>query len=169
MMKKIIVLIASTLSIAVHAHIVVTPPIVESGTYEKLTFHVTHGCGKSPTRELIIFIPESLQGARPMPKPGWEIDIESQELSRPYESHGRMIQRDVRKITWKGGNLPNDYWDEFSIRVRVAGNESQLPIVVHQICQEGRWEWSQLSASGEKLKSPAPIIEIKKSKSHQHH
>ncbi len=84
-------------------------------------------------------------------------------------SHGKQIKSDVRKITWKSGNLPNEYTDEFSIRVRVIDKVSSVPVIVHQICEVGKWEWSELPAQGKKLVSPAPVLKITGSENHQHH
>jgi len=150
-------------------HVSISPSEVPKNSYQKLTFNITHGCGNSPTKEVIIFIPEEFQGAKPMPKFGWSIEIEKKDLEKPYISHGKEIKSDVRKIIWKGGTLPNEYADEFSIRTRIVDVAGSVPVIVHQICEVGKWEWSQLPADGKKLASPAPILKIIESKNHHHH
>lgn len=153
----------------VGAHASVSPAEVQKDSYQKLTFNITHGCGDSPTKEVIVFIPEDLQGAKPIPKFGWSIEIERKDLTKSYMSHGKEIKSDVSKIIWKGGFLPNDYADEFSIRVKIGDKSGSLPIVVHQICEIGKWEWSELPVDGKKLKSPAPILKIIGTDHHAHH
>lgn len=150
-------------------HVSISPNEVPKDSYQKLTFIITHGCGDSPTKELIIFIPEEFRGAKPIPKFGWSIEIEKKDLERPYISHGKEIKSDVRKITWKGGKLPNEYVDEFSIRVKVIDKVRDVPVIIHQICEIGKWEWSELPVEGKKLRSPAPVLKIIESENHQHH
>jgi len=43
-------------------HVSISPMEVPKDSYQKLTFNITHGCGDSPTKELIIFIPEEFRG-----------------------------------------------------------------------------------------------------------
>jgi uncharacterized protein YcnI len=151
------------------AHVSLSPAELPRNSYQKLTFNITHGCGDSATKEVIIFIPEELQGAKPIPKYGWAIEIEKKDLAKPYMSHGKEIKSDVRKIIWKGGLLPNEYADEFSIRVKVSDWVGDLPIVVHQICEKGKWEWSELPQGGKKLMSPAPILKVISTNHQVHH
>ncbi len=57
-------------------HASISPAEVPRNSYQKLTFNITHGCGDSPTKEVIIFIPEEFMGAKPIPKYGWSLEIE---------------------------------------------------------------------------------------------
>ena len=167
--KSMLCLLGIAISGYAVAHVSISPSEVPKNSYQKLTFNITHGCGDSPTKELIIFIPEEFQGAKPMPKFGWSIEIERKDLIKPYISHGKEIKSDVRKIIWKGGTLPNEYADEFSIRARIIDRAGSVPVIVHQICETGKWEWSQLPVEGKKLVAPAPILKITGSENHQHH
>lgn len=153
----------------VSAHVSITPPEAPKDSYQKLSFNITHGCGESPTIEVTVYIPEQLQGAKPIPKPGWTLEINKQVLAKSYTSHGKEIKSDVRKISWKGGVLPNEYADEFSIRVKLNANVGDLPVVVHQICEVGKWEWSELPSSGKRLVSPAPILKVVDDQHNGHH
>ena len=153
----------------VSAHVSVSPAEVPKNSYQKLTFNISHGCGDSPTKEVVLYLPTQLQGAKPIPKPGWVLDIFREPLAKPYISHGKEVTSDVRKITWRGGSLPNEYADEFSIRVRVEDWSGNLPVVVHQICEQGKWEWSELPQDGKKLIAPAPILKIIGTDHHVHH
>ncbi len=151
------------------AHVSVSPAEVSKNSYQKLTFNISHGCGDSPTKEVTLYLPIQLQGAKPIPKAGWVLEVFREPLSKSYVSHGKEVNSDVRKITWRGGLLPNEYADEFSIRVKVDDWVGNLPVVVHQICEQGKWEWSELPQDGKKLISPAPIIKIIGTDHHAHH
>jgi periplasmic copper chaperone A len=167
--KSMLYLLGIAISGYASGHASISPTEVPKNSYQKLTFNITHGCGDSPTKEVIIFIPEEFMGAKPLPKYGWSIEIEKKDLEKPYISHGKEVKSDVRKISWKGGKLPNEYADEFSIRVRVIDKSGNVPVIVHQICEVGKWEWSELPTQGKKLVSPAPILKITGSENHQHH
>jgi uncharacterized protein YcnI len=109
---------------------------------------------------VIIQLPESIMGAKPMPKAGWTVDIEVQDLAQPYVSHGKEIRRDVRTIRWRG-KLMDAHYDEFVVMTKVWNKQGPVAIPVTQICESGRIDWNQLSdGSVTRLEYPAPVIEI---------
>src|SRR6476660_1333696 len=103
-MKKIAVsalwISASGLFTPVFAHVVLEYQVAPAATSYKATFKVGHGCAASPTRQVVVDIPAGMRGARPMPKPGWALDVQRDKLAQPYTSHGRSITEDVVRITW---------------------------------------------------------------------
>jgi uncharacterized protein YcnI len=145
------------------AHAVIDPKDVTVDSYQKLTFRVTHGCDGSPTTAVIVRVPLALHGAKPMPKPGWTISTQIEPLSEPYQSHGRLIDREVRTITWQGGHLPSEYFDEFSIQIRTPAQAGEIAIPVTQLCEKGRLDWVETSTEQtprEALEAPAPVIRV---------
>jgi uncharacterized protein YcnI len=146
-----------------HAHVTIEPPQVKADSYQKLSFKVTHGCAGSPTHTVIINLPDNLHGAKPMPKPGWNIKLDIQPLAQPYRAHGRLITEEVRTITWHGGHLPNEYFDEFVVHVHASAPIGQLAIPVTQLCESGRLDWNEVASPQDTRKmpeAPAPILEI---------
>ncbi|MFN4118654.1 YcnI family protein [Acidovorax sp.] len=149
------------------AHVVLEYQVAPAGASYKATFKVGHGCGGSPTRQIAVDIPASMRGARPMPKPGWALEVQREKLTQPYTSHGRSITEDVVRVTWTAKTaedmLPNAHYDEF---VLVAATPEQAGTVywpVRQACAEGRNDWVELPKPGQKLsdlKSPAAALEI---------
>ena len=147
----------------VQAHAVVEPQDVTADSYQKLTFRVTHGCDGSPTTAVIVRLPLSLHGAKPMPKAGWTIATQIEPLAEPYHAHGRLIDKEVRTITWQGGRLPNEYFDEFSIQIRTPTQAGEIAIPVTQLCEKGRLDWAETPTAQtprEALEAPAPVIRI---------
>lgn len=146
-----------------YAHVVAEPQDVTADSYQKLSFRITHGCEGSPTRAVTIYIPEALHGAKPMPKAGWNIQMDIQPLAQPYEAHGKLIKQEVRAVTWTGGPLPNEYFDEFAIQVRIGKQTGQIAIPVTQLCESGRLDWNEM-ATPEKprdmLEAPVPTINV---------
>lgn len=162
---KIGVLLGAVLlnSNTVHAHVTVEPAQVVADSYQKLAFKVTHGCEGSATHTVVIHVPESLHGAKPMPKAGWAISMEIKPLAEPYRMHGRLVTEEVRAITWHGGPLANEYFDEFVIHARVSAQPGQVVVPVTQLCESGKLEWQETAPSEKErrmLESPAPVIEI---------
>ena len=147
----------------VHAHAVVEPQDVAADSYQKLTFRITHGCDGSPTMAVIVRVPVSLHGAKPMPKAGWSIATQIEPLAEPYQAHGRLIDKEVRMITWQGGRLPNEYFDEFSIQIRTPAQAGEIAIPVTQLCEKGQLDWVETATAQtprEALEAPAPVIRV---------
>ncbi len=161
--------LAVSLPFSVLAHATVQPKQAVQGSYQRLAIGITHGCEGSATTQVIVTIPESLMGAKPMPKAGWQLMTEVRDLSEPYLSHGKQIKRDVRTIIWKGGLLPDEYFDEFVIQVKVMNKTGAVFVPVTQLCETGRLDWNQLPDSeGKKLLFPAPMLEVTPG-THEHH
>ena len=149
------------------AHVVLEYQVAPAAASYKATFKVGHGCGASPTRQMAVDIPAGMRGARPMPKPGWALEVQREKLTQPYTSHGRSITEDVVRVTWTAKTpedmLPHAHYDEF---VLVATTPEQAGTVywpVRQTCAEGRNDWVEVPKPGQKLsdlKSSAAALEI---------
>ncbi|MFZ6767880.1 YcnI family protein [Undibacterium sp. Di26W] len=173
MKKQIFILLAALCAQAASAHITLDQAKAVAGSYQKLTFKVGHGCDGSATHTLKIILPETVSGAKPMPKAGWKIDTVIENLSTPYTSHGKTISRDVREISWTGGPLPDAYYDEFSMQVKLPETAGKLAFKVVQLCEKGRLDWVEIPTGDQAakgLKTPAPVLEIleKTEATHQH-
>ncbi|MFZ6727522.1 YcnI family protein [Undibacterium sp. MH2W] len=153
------------------AHITLDQPSATAGSYQKLTFKVGHGCEGSATNVIKISIPESVAGAKPMPKAGWTLATKVEPLKTPYTSHGKTITSDVREITWTGGPLPDAYYDEFSIHVKLPGTPGKLYFNVVQQCEKGNLAWIEIPQEGKdkaSLRYPAPSMDITPAADHDH-
>ena len=64
------------------AHVGLEWPAAFAGSSYKASFRITHGCGTSPTKQVVVEVPAGVQGARPMPKPGWTVQVERAPLTR---------------------------------------------------------------------------------------
>lgn len=137
-----------------HAHVTLEYQVAPAASSYKATFRVGHGCGTSPTRQVAVAIPPGVQGAKPMPKPGWQIDM----------------QRDgdqVRRIMWTARTaadaLPDGQYDEYVLMARMPAAAGTIHWPVEQVCIQGRHDWTEVPAAGQDrkaLKSPAPALEI---------
>jgi periplasmic copper chaperone A len=127
---------------------------------------ITHGCDGQPTTRVRVTIPEGMVGAKPMPKPGWQIATARGAYGKPYQSFHGTVSEGVTSITWSGGALPDDQIDEFTFFARVSDAFAPGSIVyfpVEQDCSTGQYRWSETPAAGQSakdLRSPAPGVLI---------
>lgn len=150
-----------------NAHVVLEYQVAPAASYYKATFKVGHGCGTSPTRQISVDIPAGVRGAKPMPKPGWALEVVREKLAKPYTSHGRTVTEDVTRITWtarsKDDYLPNAHYDEFVMAVQVPQQPGTLYWPVRQACEQGSNDWVEIPKPGQTLKdlkSPAAVLEV---------
>ena len=152
---------------AANAHVVLEYQVAPAGSTYKASFKVGHGCGSSPTRQVVVDIPAGVRGARPMPKPGWALEVRREKLAQPFTSHGRSITEDVTRISWTAKTredaLAAAHYDEFVLVATMPQEAGALYWPVRQVCEEGRNDWVEVPAAGQKLsdlKSPAALLEI---------
>ncbi|MEK9969702.1 MAG: DUF1775 domain-containing protein [Ferrovibrio sp.] len=145
------------------AHIVADPAEAKPGSYFRTALRVGHGCGAGkPTIAIRVSIPDGISSVSAQPKPGWEIKVETTKLEKPVDAgHGRMTDTVVSAISWSGGNLPNEQFDEFGLVLKLPsepGRQFWLPVV--QICADGEARWDQIPATGQRVERPAAMIRI---------
>jgi uncharacterized protein YcnI len=141
-------------------HATLSPKQATQDSYQRLSFGISHGCEGSPTVDVVVELPESVMGAKPMPKPGWTVETEVRPLSTPYSLHGKEIKQDVRVIRWRG-KLIDAHYDEFVVMSKLWNKTGPIFIPVTQLCEKGRMDWNQLpDGSGARLIYPAPVIEV---------
>jgi hypothetical protein len=147
------------------AHITLATGETRPDTYYKAVFQVPHGCDGAATQSIRIQIPEGIIGVKPMPKAGWTLDVTRGAYAKSYQSHGRAVTEGPKEVTWSGGSLSDDNYDEFVFTSFVtdfsAGQVVTFPTV--QKCAKGEVRWNQIASAGENphsLKSPAPVLRI---------
>jgi len=126
-----------------------------------------HGCdGGLATTEVRMVLPEGFIAAKPQPKPGWELEIIKGDYQKAYKNHGQEIKSGPVEIRWKGGELPDEFYDTFNVQGKVSGVEAggNLAFKVTQLCgDKGKLAWDEVAAAGvdpHSLKNPAPMIRV---------
>lgn len=155
------------ISVSAAAHVTLEYQVANAGSYYKGTFKVGHGCGTSPVRQFVVTIPAGVQGAKPMPKAGWTIEISREKLAQPRQDHGKTITEEVSRISWTAKTpadyLQNDWYDEFVLQARLPAKAGTMYWPVSQICEEGKLDWTEVPKPGQKpsdLKNPAAALEL---------
>jgi uncharacterized protein YcnI len=148
MTSTMLALAMATIVPAAQAHVTLDQATGLAGTYQKLAFRVGHGCDGSATTGLTVSLPEGANAAKPMPKQGWKIDIAN--------------SGNLHEISWKGGSLPDAYFDEFVMQVKLPETPGKLYFRIVQQCGKTSVAWDEIAADGAavKLKAPAPVLEV---------
>lgn len=150
---------------AAFAHITLATGETRPNTYYKAVFQVPHGCDGAATQSIRIQIPEGVIGVKPMPKPGWALNVTRGAYAKTYQSHGKPVTEGPKEIVWSGGSLSDDNYDEFVFTSFVTdftpGQAVYFP--TFQQCAKGEIRWVD-QPTGEQsthdLKSPAPALRI---------
>lgn len=137
------------------------------GAPYKAVVRIGHGCEGRATTRIQVKLPEGVIAAKPMPKPGWSIATTKGRYARSYKFyHGAVLAEGVTEITWSGGSLPDDFYDEFVFSAFVAdtlqpGQTIYFPVL--QTCEAGEHRWVEIPAAGQdahSLKAPAPALTL---------
>jgi uncharacterized protein YcnI len=154
-MKKPIALVPLCCALAAQAHVVLEYQVAPASARYKATFQVGHGCGTSATRQLAVDIPQAMQGAHPMPKPGWRINLQKSDSGK------------VTRVTWTAlaaqDKLPADFYDEFVLVAYTPAEAGPVYWPVAQVCDDARADWVEVPRDGQKLselKHPAALLEV---------
>jgi len=144
------------------AHVSIADAKGTPGAYHAAFFRLSHGCDGSPTVALRVEIPEEATVARPQPKPGWTLSVETAPLARPRTVDGETVASRVAAITWKG-RLEADQFDQFGVMLRLPQRAGPLYFPTVQTCERGENRWVDIPAAGAAWTSvphPAPAIEL---------
>lgn len=150
-----------------HAHVTLAVREAKLGGSYMATLKVPHGCSGAATTAVTVRIPAGVYGVKPMPKPGWQLKVESGKYDAPFMNRGAAVTEGVTAVTWSGGNLPDAYYDEFVLSTSLAdslaaGKSIYFPVV--QQCEGGKVDrWIEIPAAGkvaDDYPTPAPGLMI---------
>jgi uncharacterized protein YcnI len=149
-----------------HAHVSFENAQVPVGTTYKAILRIPHGCDGKATDGVRIRIPEGVIAVKPMPKAGWTIEKTVTRYKSEYELHGAKVIEGVTELSWSGGSLADDEYDEFIFRATFdaslpAGETIYFPVI--QTCGTDRADWTEVPAEGQTahdVERPAPGLEL---------
>lgn len=169
-MLKRTLITAAALSLgasAAFAHVSLQVKEAPVGASYRAVLQVPHGCEGKPTNVVRVQIPEGVIGVKPQPKAGWTLEKVRGAYAKSYDYHGTPTSEGVKEISWSGGSLGDDEYDEFVLRVYLtkdlkAGETLYFPVV--QECPDGMAErWIEIPAAGQSaddLELPAPGVKL---------
>ena len=159
---------ATLAALPASAHVTLENRQASPGSYYKAVFAVPHGCAGSATVKIRVQIPEGVIAAKPMPKPGWTLETVKGKYAASYSHHGATIAEGVKEVSWSGGKLMDDNYDEFVVATFLTASlkpNTMLYFPVVQECEQGISRWIDIPegdkpAHGHDGKSPAPSLKL---------
>jgi periplasmic copper chaperone A len=148
------------------AHVTLAVKQAPVGADYKAVFRVPHGCKGSATIKLSVQMPDGIVAVKPEPKPGWQIEIAKGPYAKPYHLYHALVNEGVKSVTWYGGKLPDDYYDEFVLVGHLDGGlqpGSRLYFPAVQTCEQGVESWVEIpddSHSSARPQFPAPFLQL---------
>lgn len=163
MIRKLpLALALAVLAVPAFAHITLEQGEAKVGSTYKAVLRVPHGCGDQATTAVRVQIPEGFYNVKPMPKAGWVLETVKGPYATPYDNHGTLMTEGVQEIVWSGGELPNDFYDEFVFRGSFAKDlpaDSTFWFPTVQECAGGEEAWIDTSGD-DKTEMPAPSVRL---------
>ncbi len=149
-------------AVPAHAHIVLQTQEAEIGKTFRAVLVVGHGCGDAATTAVRVQIPEGFYNVKPMLKAGWTVETVTGPYETPFENHGSTLEEGVKEISWSGGELPNDFFDEFVFRGTFGADVSTdqpfyFPVI--QSCGDAEDAWIDTSGDHH-AEFPAPSVTL---------
>ena len=165
MRKTALPLLLAAAGAAAQAHVGLEPSEVVAGAAVRALLRIGHGCEGSPTHTVSVELPPGFRGAKPMPKPGWVIEIRRERLAQPSVSHGRTVTDDVVEVTRRAASreawLDDAHFDEFVLRGQAPAQPGTHAFKVRQRCERGQWDWVETPAAGTASRAPAPLLRVR--------
>jgi uncharacterized protein YcnI len=153
-------------STAAYAHITLETQQATVGTAYKAVLRVPHGCNGSATVTIHVQVPEGMFAVKPMPKPGWKLETVKGKYAKEYDNYGTKLTEGVKEVIWSGGNLPDEWYDEFVLRGSLAPDldtKVKLYFPVVQECEKGADRWIEIPEAGktsDDYETPAPGLTL---------
>jgi uncharacterized protein YcnI len=139
--------VCTLVSSAAFAHITLEHQQASVGSSYKAVLRVPHGCEGSTTTAIRVRIPEGFVGVKPMPKPGWKLDVSSGRYPQPGSLRGAKVSEGVTQVDWSGGKLPDAYYDEFVLNGYLSDDLSPGQTMYFRIvqeCEKGVNRWIEI-------------------------
>jgi uncharacterized protein YcnI len=145
------------------AHVTLETGQAQVGTTYKAVLRVPHGCDGAATTAIRVRIPEGVLDVKPMPKPGWTLNVVKGKYAKPYRLFRAEVSEGVTEIDWTNGRLPDEDYDEFVFHSFLAsdlqpGQTVYFPVV--QECEKGVHRWIEIPAAGTDYPEPAPGLKL---------
>jgi uncharacterized protein YcnI len=150
---------------AASAHVTASPNEAVAGSYFVTGFTVPHGCDGAATVAVRIQIPAGVGDVKPQMKPGWQAATVMRKLEAPLkDEHGNTVTEVVDEVAWRGGPLPNAFYDTFGLLMKLPATKgATLYFPTVQECEKGVHRWIAIPAAGQQwhdLKEPAPFVRL---------
>ena len=149
------------------AHVTVNPREAVQGRYAKLAFRVPNERDNAGTTKLEVNLPAEYPFASVSvrPQPGWTYTVEKIKLATPVKVHDNEISEAATKITWTGGVIKPNEFNEFEVSVGpLPSDVDSVSFKALQTYDNGevvRWIEEE-TPGGAEPERPAPVLKLTK-------
>jgi len=123
------------------AHVTVQPNEGIAGAFSRFVVRVPNERPDAGTVKIEVRFP-ALAFVSFEPKDGWERKVENVQLDEPIEAFGQEIEEAAGSVTWSGGRIGPNEFDEFGFSARMPEQEDSLVFEAIQTYDSGevvRW------------------------------
>lgn len=155
------------------AHVTVQPGSAPQGGFATFAFQVPNEQDDASTIQVEVEFPADhpIPFVSVEPIPGWTVDVETQTLETPVEAEGEEITEAVSTITWSGGTIgPNEFQQFLVSAGPLPDDTDHLEFKAIQTYDNGdvvRWI-QETPEGGEEPEFPAPVLELTPSTGDEH-
>ena len=148
-----------------YAHVTAQPSTATQGSYTKIAFRVPNEEDNASTVKLEVTFPADhpVASVQTRAVPGWTAQIDKTKLVTPLKSDDGPITEAVSKITWTGGKIGSDGFEEFEVSLGPLPTDTdKLVFKAVQTYDNGDVvRWIDTSAPGAAEPAhPAPTVEL---------
>ncbi|HTI33492.1 MAG TPA: YcnI family protein [Miltoncostaea sp.] len=146
------------------AHVTANPGTAPAGSFAKIDFRVPNERDTASTRKVTVRFPEGVFFVSFKVKPGWTRTIRWAKVDPPASPFGAPITKRIASVTWSGGRIRPNEFDEFSVSMLIPSKRgTTLLFPTTQFYGGGEVvTWGDARADGE---HPAPRVRITKARS----
>ncbi|MFJ5260590.1 YcnI family protein [Streptomyces sp. NPDC088387] len=156
------------LSSPAFAHVTVQPEgAAAKGGYAVVDFRVPNERDDASTTKLEVSFPTEhpLASVRPEPVPGWKIDVTTDKLDKPIDSHGTQITEAVSKVTWTadGKGIEPGFFQKFPVSVGALPDDADEMVfkAIQTYSNKDVVRWIEVPEDGqEEPENPAPVLAL---------
>ena len=144
------------------AHATLEVKEAPAGAAYRAVIRIGHGCKGEATHTLRVKLPEGFYNAKPMPKAGWTLETVKGAYAIPFDNHGTQMTEGTREVVWSGGDLQDEWYDEFVLRGTVGPEVAPGTVLYFQTVQEcanGTADWTDTTGNQD-LPNPAPGLTV---------
>jgi len=146
------------------AHVMFDNGMSSWGSYYKGVLRVPHGCDGAATTGLSVEIPEGVISVKPKIMAGWTVKTTIGKYAHSYMIHGKPVTEGVKTITWSGGKVADDRFEEFAFLAKLPDDKEIMRIYfpVTQTCGATVVKWNEIAKPGDtkEPKNPAPYVDL---------
>jgi uncharacterized protein YcnI/predicted anti-sigma-YlaC factor YlaD len=148
-----------------YAHVTAQPGTATQGGYTKIAFRVPNEEDAASTVKLEVTFPADhpIASVETKALPGWTAQIDKTKLATPLKSDDGPITEAVSKITWTGGRIGPENFEEFEVSLGPLPTDTdKLVFKAVQTYDNGDVvRWIDTSApGGAEPDHPAPTVQL---------